>query len=122
MSNVEGNPTHIRKGLLSSHWVVFLVVYATIIGVLVETGIIRVSGFVGIRDLGSEIKIFVGLGIFCIFSQLLILNFVRSRFGRPFRSDNHTRIAAIPNFSTIRRREGELLLNINKLEAREREL
>lgn len=95
MTNVEGSPTHIRKGLLSSHRVVFLVVCATVIGVLVETGIIRVSGFVDMRDLGSEITIFVGLGIFCIFSQLLILNFVRSKFGRSFRSHNHIRIAAI---------------------------
>ena len=76
MTNVEGSPTHIRKGLLSSYRTIFVVVSITIIGVLVETGIIRVSGFVGVRDLGHEITIFVVLGILCIFSQLMILNFV----------------------------------------------
>jgi hypothetical protein len=60
MTNVEGSPTHIHEALLSSYGLVFVVVSATIIGVLVETGIIRVSGFVGMRDLSSEVTIFVG--------------------------------------------------------------
>ena len=89
MTNVEGNSTHIHKGLLSSDRVVFVVVSATIIGVLVETGIIRVSGFVGVRDLSHEIAIFVGLGIFCVFSQLMILNYVRNKVGKSFLSHNH---------------------------------
>jgi hypothetical protein len=92
MTNVEGSPTHIHKGLLSSYRVIFVVVSATIIGVLVETGIIRVSGFVGVRDLGHEITIFVVLGILCIFSQLTILNFVRNRVGKSFLSYNHMHI------------------------------
>ncbi|MGC1132974.1 MAG: hypothetical protein WA941_09125 [Nitrososphaeraceae archaeon] len=40
MTNVEGNPTHIRKGLLSSDRVVFVFVSAIIIGVLIEAGVI----------------------------------------------------------------------------------
>jgi hypothetical protein len=39
MNHVEGSSIPIRKGLLSSDWVVFLVVSATITGLLVETGI-----------------------------------------------------------------------------------
>jgi hypothetical protein len=82
MTNAEGGHAYKRRGLLSSDRVVFLVICATIIGVVVETGIIRVSGFVNVRDLGSEVTIFIGLGIFCIFSQLVILNFVRSRLSK----------------------------------------
>lgn len=78
MTNEEGSHTHIHKGL-SSDRIVFVVISAIIIGVLVETGIIRVSGFVGMRDLSLETAFFVGLGIFCVFSQLMILNFVRNK-------------------------------------------
>jgi hypothetical protein len=95
MTNAEGSPTHTHKGLLSSYRVIFVVVSATIIGVLVETGIIRVSGFVGVHNLGHEITIFVGLGIFCIFSQLIILNFVRNRVGKSFLSYNHMHIGVM---------------------------
>ena len=84
MTNVEGNPTHIRKGLLSSDRVVFVFVSAIIIGVLIEAGVIRVSGFAGIRDLTQEITIFIGLGIFSVFAQLIILNYVRNKVGRSF--------------------------------------
>jgi hypothetical protein len=95
MTNVEGRPIRLHKGLLSSDRVVFLVVSATIIGVIVETGIIRVSGFVNMRDLIPEIAIFVGLGIFCIFSQLIMLNFVSKRLGKSFLSHNRKHIGAI---------------------------
>jgi hypothetical protein len=88
MTKIEGSPTHIQNGLLSSYRVVFVVVSAIIIGVLVETGIIRVSGFEGVHDLSAEVKIFVGLGIFCVFSQLIILNFVRNKIGKSFLSHN----------------------------------
>ena len=63
MTDVEGSPTHIHKGLLSSDRVVFVIVSATIIGVLVEAGIIRVSGFVGARDLSQEIIVSNEFGI-----------------------------------------------------------
>jgi len=88
MTNSGGNSTLILNGLLTSDRAIFVVVSATIIGVLVETGIIRVSGFVGVRDLSLDIAIFVGLGIFCVFSQLMILNFVRNKIGRSFLSHN----------------------------------
>jgi hypothetical protein len=88
MTNSGGNSTLIQNGLLTSDRAIFVVVSATIIGVLVETGIIRVSGFVGVRDLSLDIAIFVGLGIFCVFSQLMILNFVRNKIGRSFLSHN----------------------------------
>ena len=88
MTNSGGNSTLIHDGLLTSDWAVFVVVSATIIGVLVETGIIRVSGFVGVRNLSLDIAIFVGLGIFCVFSQLMILNFVRNKIGKSFLSHN----------------------------------
>jgi hypothetical protein len=95
MTDVEGSPTHIHKGLLSSDRVVFVIVSATIIGVLVEAGIIRVSGFVGVRDLSQEITIIVGLGIFCVFSQLIILNYVRNKVGKSLLSHNHIHIGVI---------------------------
>jgi len=95
MTNIEGRPTRLHKGLLSSDRVVFLVVSITIIGVTVETGIIRVAGFVNMRDLISEIAIFVGLGIFCIFSQLIILNFVSKRVGKSFLFHNRRHIGVI---------------------------
>lgn len=88
MTNSGGNSTLIHDGLLTSDRAVFLVGSATIIGVLIETGIIRVSGFVGVRDLSLDIAIFVGLGIFCVFSQLMILNFVRNKIGKSFLSRN----------------------------------
>ena len=88
MTNSGGNSTLIHNGLLTSDRALFVVVSATIIGVLVETGIIRVSGFVGVRDLSLDIAIFVGLGIFCVFSQLMILNFVRNKIGKSFLSHN----------------------------------
>ena len=88
MTNSGGNSTLIHNGLLTSDRAVFVVVSATIIGVLVETGIIRVSGFVGVRDLSLDVAIFMGLGIFCVFSQLMILNFVRNKIGKSFLSHN----------------------------------
>ena len=94
MTKVEGRSTHIHKWLASDR-VVFVIVSATIIAVLVEAGIIRVSGFVGARDLGQEITIFVGLGIFSVFSQLIILNYVRNKVGRSFLSHNHMHIGVI---------------------------
>jgi len=51
MAGVEDSPAHIHKGLLSSDRVVFVIVSATIIGVLIEAGVIRVSGFVGVQML-----------------------------------------------------------------------
>jgi hypothetical protein len=88
MTNAEGSPPHMQKRLLSSDRVVFGVVSATIIGVIVETGIIRVSGFEDVVDISANVIIFVGLGVFCIISQLIILNFIRKKVGKSFLSLN----------------------------------
>jgi hypothetical protein len=50
MANIKSRPYPNPKGFLSSDRLVFVVVSATIIGILAETGIIRVSGFVNVRD------------------------------------------------------------------------
>jgi hypothetical protein len=83
MIRVKSNLINIRKKF-SSNRVVLVVVAATIIGVIVETGIIRVSGFVNVIDTSATVKIFVGVGIFCIVSQLIILNFVSNKIGKSF--------------------------------------
>jgi hypothetical protein len=75
-----------KKGLLSSDRLVFVVACATIVGVVIETGVIRVSGFVGLSEVGANVKTFVALGIFCIFSQLIILNFAHRKVGKSFLS------------------------------------
>jgi len=95
MTKVRGSLAHVQKRWLSSDKVVFIVVSATIIGLLVETGIIRVSGFESVVDTSSDVKIFIGLGIFCIFSQLIILNFARNKVGKSFLSHTHLHIGII---------------------------
>jgi hypothetical protein len=73
--------TKVRNGLIqmqrliSSDWVAYGIVSATIIGVLLETGIIRVSGFEDI-DISTYVIFYGGLSIFCVTSQLIILKFV----------------------------------------------
>jgi hypothetical protein len=95
MTKVEGNPTRIRNRFLSSDRVVFVFVSAIIIGVLIEAGIIRVSGFVGTRDLTQEITVFIGLGIFSVFAQLIILNYVRNKVSRSYHFHNQMHIGVI---------------------------
>jgi hypothetical protein len=92
MTNVEGNLAHIHKWLLSSDRLAFAIVSATIIGVIVEAGIIRVAGFGGVHDLSFEVGIFVGLGIFCVFSQLVILSYVRNKVGKSYLPHIHLKI------------------------------
>jgi hypothetical protein len=94
MTNAEGHHVHLHKWL-SSDRVVFVVVSVTIIAVLVEAGIIRTTGFVGARDLSLEITIFVGLGILCMSSQLIILSFVRNKVEKSFLSHTHVYIGFI---------------------------
>jgi hypothetical protein len=64
--------------LLSSYWVIYVVVSATIIGVVLETGIIRISGF-GIGRLSSYVTFYLALSIFSVFSQIMILIFVSGK-------------------------------------------
>lgn len=88
MPRIESISTYIRKRLFYSDLLVFVVVAATIIGVVIETGIVRVSGFVDVVDTIANVKIFVAVGIFCVVSQLIILNFVRNKVGKSPRSIN----------------------------------
>lgn len=95
MTDVKGSHIQIHKRLLSSDRVVFIVVSMTIIATLVEAGIIGTTGFVGARNLGLEVTIFVGLGILCVSSQLIILYYVRGKVGKSFHSHAHTHIGVI---------------------------
>lgn len=95
MANMQNSPTHVPRGLSSSGKAVFVIISATIVGVLVEAGIIRVSGLVGLRDLGLETTIFIALGILCVVSQLTILNYVRNKVGKSLLSHNHMHIGLI---------------------------
>jgi hypothetical protein len=95
MTEVEDSSTYIKKGILSSDRFTFAVISVTIIGVIIETGIIRVSGFEDPSDLGSDVKIFVGLTIFCVFSQLVIMNYVHSKFSGSLFSHNQVQIGVI---------------------------
>jgi hypothetical protein len=95
MTDVESNYRQIHKRLLSSDRVVFIVVSMTIIATLVETGIIRTTGFVGARNLGLEVVIFVGLGILCISSQLIILYYVRGKVAKSLLAHVNTHIGII---------------------------
>ncbi|MGI0045181.1 MAG: hypothetical protein ACRD47_15860, partial [Nitrososphaeraceae archaeon] len=92
---MQNSPTHVPRGLSSSGKAVFVIISATIVGVLVEAGIIRVSGLVGLRDLGLETTIFIALGILCVVSQLTILNYVRNKVGKSLLSHNHMHIGLI---------------------------
>lgn len=100
MTSVEGKPKHVNKWL-SSDRVVFVIVAATIIGLIFETGIIRVSGFGGVHDIRHEVIIFVGLGILCLFSQLVILNYVRNKVGKRFLSHSQMRIGIMSKVVAI---------------------
>jgi hypothetical protein len=95
MTNAADNIQHVAKGSLSHGWLVFVVVAGTVIGLVLETGIIRVSGFESIHDVNSDIKIFIGLEILCIISQLMILNFVHKKVGKSFLSLNMSRMHII---------------------------
>lgn len=68
MTKIEDSPRPLQRVLLSSNRLVFAVVCVTTIGVILETGIIRVSGFQAMADVSSDVKIFVRLDILCIFT------------------------------------------------------
>jgi hypothetical protein len=88
MTDVEGRPSRMHERLAFDR-MVFVLVSVTIIAVLVEAGIVRVSGFVGVRDLSFEITSFVGLAILCIVSQLIILKYVRNKVGESLPPRSH---------------------------------
>jgi hypothetical protein len=114
MTRLEQNSLYVLKGLFSAYRVVFAVVAATIISVIVETGIVRVSGFVDIIDTAANMKIFVGVAIFCVVSQLIILNFVRHQFGNFFRAINPLHIEVI-NKATVMIQLGIIVLIVSVL-------
>jgi len=76
----EGRLIHIHKGLLSSDQVVFVLYLrqSSVYWLMLE---LSVSGFIGTRDVNQETTIAFGLGIFCVFIQLIILNHVRNKVG-----------------------------------------
>jgi hypothetical protein len=56
---------------------------------------------VGARDLDLEIAIFVGLGILCVSSQLIILYYVSGKVRKSFLSHSYTHIGVINNATVI---------------------
>jgi len=65
--------------MMSNYWTVFGVVTALVICLLLEVSIVNVSGFSNARDSASDILIFSALGVSSIISQLIILNFIRTK-------------------------------------------
>ena len=70
---------HALRKVLSRDWVVFVVVSVLLVGLVVETALIKVSGFWGISDAYMDVKVFSALAIFCIISQVILLNFVHMK-------------------------------------------
>jgi hypothetical protein len=65
--------------IMSNYWTVFVVVSALIICLVLEVSIVNVSGFSNQHDSATDIRIFSALGVLSIISQIIILNFVRTR-------------------------------------------
>ena len=65
--------------MLSNYWTVFVVVSALVICLVLEVSIVNVSGFSNQHDSATDIRIFSALGVLSIISQIIILNFVRTR-------------------------------------------
>src|SRR6476620_1407410 len=65
--------------MLSNYWTVFVVVSALVICLVLEVSIVNVSGFSNQHDSATDVRIFSALGVLSIVSQIIILNFVRTR-------------------------------------------
>ena len=65
--------------IMSNYWTVFGVISALIICLILETSIVNVSGFSTQHNSADDIPIFSALSVSCIISQLIIMNFVRTR-------------------------------------------
>jgi hypothetical protein len=91
MTRVGSGLIHLKR-LISSDWIVYALVSVTIISVSLETGIIRISGF---EDTGISTYslFFVGLSIFCIISQLIILKFVGNKVNKFLESSPHLHLS-----------------------------
>jgi hypothetical protein len=84
MTNVKCGIIRVTR-LIFSDWAVYAIVSATIVGILLETSIIRVSGFEN-TGVSTYALFFVGLSVFCIISQLIILKFVINKIEKSFGS------------------------------------
>jgi len=82
------------KKLLSNDWIVYLVVSVTIIGVIFESGVIRVSGFEN-RSITTYVFFYGSLSVFCIISQLVILNYVDNKIEKSLVSRSHLHMSTI---------------------------
>lgn len=84
MNNIKFGIIWIRR-LTFSDWTIYAIVSATIIGILLETSIIRVSGFEN-TGISTYVLFFICLSIFCLFSQWMILRFVINKIEKSFGS------------------------------------
>jgi hypothetical protein len=64
---------------LSNYWIVFGVVSVLTVCLVLEVSIVNVSGFSNQHDSATDIRIFSALGVLSMISQIIILNFVRTR-------------------------------------------
>ena len=79
MTRVGSNIEHEFLEHLTRDRVVFIVISALVVGLVLEISIVRVSGFENVPDIPTNVKIFSALEILCLFSQIIILNFVHRK-------------------------------------------
>lgn len=63
----------------SNYWTVFGVVSVLIVYLVLKASIVSVSGISTPHNSADDISIFSALSVLCIISQLIIMNFVRTR-------------------------------------------
>jgi hypothetical protein len=95
MTSEDGNSQYASRGVLSRDLGVFMVVSVLVIALVFETSLIRVSGFRSTPDVNADVKIFTVLEIFCLISQLIILNFVHKKISKSLLSLHRLRIRII---------------------------
>ena len=78
---LTGDPARRMKlmKMMSNYWTVFGVVSVLVICLVLEVSIVNVSGFSNQSSSATDIQIFSALGVLSIISQLIILNFIRTR-------------------------------------------
>ena len=78
---LTGDPARRMKlmKIMSNYWTVFGVVSVLVICLVLEVSIVNVSGFSNQSNSATDIQIFSALGVLSIISQLIILNFIRTR-------------------------------------------
>ncbi len=65
--------------MMSNYWTVFGVVSALVVCLVLEVSFVNISGFSNLHNSADDIPIFSALSMLCIISQLIIMNFVRTR-------------------------------------------